>query len=136
MERTTSDLGIFLKFCSCIKVESIFQILNSPLWFNNNLRNGDYIYIKDWYNKGLRHVSDLIDERGNLYEFEALKTRHNLRGTFLEFQSLIRKIPNEWRITLDNNKVTCILNEFNVRCNIYVQQIIAEKGDAGGFMIL
>ena len=88
-------LQIRAYFCSCIKVESIFQILNSPLWFNNNLRNGDYIYIKDWYNKGLRHVSDLIDERGNLYEFEALKTRHNLRGTFLEFQSLIRKIPNE-----------------------------------------
>ena len=120
-------LQIWAHFCSCIKVESIFQILNSPLWFNNNLRNGDYIYIKDWYNKGLRHVSDLIDERGNLYEFEALKTRHNLRGTFLEFQSLIRKIPNEWRIILDNNKVTCILNKFNVRCNIYVQQIMADK---------
>ena len=52
--------------------------------------------MKDWYNKGLRHVSDLIDERGNFYEFDGVKTRYNLRGTFLGFQSL-RKIPNEWK---------------------------------------
>ena len=72
-------------------------------------------------------MSDLIDENGNFYEFEDIKNRYNLRGTFLDFQSLLRKISNEWRTILEDNKVTCILNKYNVRCSIYMQQILADK---------
>ena len=107
--------------------------MNSPLWFNSNLTNGDYFFIKDWYNKGLKHVSDLIDEHGNFYEFDVIKTRNNLRGTFLDFQSLLRKIPNEWKTILKNNKVSCILNRYNVTCSTYVQQLIADKKGCGRF---
>ena len=39
------------------------------LWHNQNLINGGNLYISDWYKKGKRYVSDLIDENGNLYEF-------------------------------------------------------------------
>ena len=120
-------LQIWAYFCKCFKVESVFQILNSPLWFNSNLTNGDYFYIKDWYNKGLRHVSDLINEHGNFYEFDAVKTRYNLRGTFWDFQSLLRKSPNEWKTILNHNKVSCILNRYNVTCSTYVQRLIADK---------
>ena len=52
-----------------------------------------YIYISDWYKKGIRYVSDLIDENGNLYEFLTLKNRSGLKGTFLDYQSVLRKIP-------------------------------------------
>ena len=114
-------------FCKCIKVDSIFTVSNSPLWFNNNLRNGDNFYIRDWYNKGIRHISDILDEHGNIYQFDGLKTRYNLRGTFLDFHSLLRKIPNEWKNILNNNKVVSILNRYNVSCNVYVQQLCAEK---------
>ena len=120
-------LQIWSYFCNCIRIESVYQILNSPLWFNNNLLNGEYFFIRDWYNKGLRHVSDLIDENGIFYEFEDIKNHYNVRGTFLDFQSLLRKIPNEWRTVLEDNKVTCILNKYNVRCSIYMQQLMADK---------
>ena len=114
-------------FCKCTKVESIFTVLNSPLWFNSNLFHGDNFYIRDWYNKGIRHISDLLDEHGDIYQFEGLKTRYNMRGTFLDYHSLLRKIPNEWKNILNNNKVVSILNKYNVNCNIYVQQLIADK---------
>ena len=126
-------LQIWAYFCKCFKVESVFQSLNSPLWFNSNLTNGDYFSIKDWYNKGLSHVSDLIGEHGNFYEFDVVKTRYNLRGTFLDFQSLLRKIPNEWKTILNNNKVSCILNRYNVICSTYVQQLTADKKECSWF---
>ena len=63
-------------------------------------------------------MADLLDEHGDIYEFETFKTRFGLRGTFLEFQSLIRKIPNRWKITLDENKNISIANRLNVKCNI------------------
>ena len=98
--------------------------------------HGDNFYIRDWYNKGLRHISDLLDEHGDIYQFEGLKTWYNMRGTFLDYHSLLRKIPNEWKNILNNNKVVSILNKYNVNCNIYVQQLIADKRDVDDFMIL
>ena len=47
---------------------------------------GEIFFIKDWYEKGVRQISDLIDEQGNIYKFEVLKTKYHLRGTFLDYQ--------------------------------------------------
>ena len=80
-------------------------------------------------------MSDLLDEQGNIYDFETFKTRFGLRGTFLDFQSLIRKIPNRWKTTLNNNKNICIINKFNVKCNVYVKLVLKDKKVAGDFMI-
>ena len=65
-------------------------------------------------------------------DFEIFKTRFGLRGTFLDFQSLIRKIPNRWKSTLNNNKNICIINKFNIKCNVYVKLGLKDKK---GFMI-
>ena len=121
-------------FCKCIKVDSIFTVLNSPFWFNNNLMNGDNFYIKDWYNKGIRYISDILDEHGNIYQFYSLKTRYNLRGTFLDFHLLLRKIPNEWKNILNNNEVVSILDK--MLAAIYMCNNVQKKKDVEDFMIL
>ena len=41
-----------------------------------------YIFINDWFNKGVRFISDLLDRKGNIYEFQTLKDIYGLRGTF------------------------------------------------------
>ena len=79
--------------------------------------------IKIGIKKGIRQAADLLDEQGNIYEFVTFKTRFGLRRTFLEFQSLIRKIPNRWKTTMDENKNISIANRLNVKCNIYLQFI-------------
>ena len=66
-----------------------------PLWYNKNLINGQNFYISDWHNKEIRYISDLFDESENLFEFDTLKNRYSLRGTFLDYQSVIRKIPKK-----------------------------------------
>ena len=55
------------------------------------------------------------------------------KGTFLAFQSLIRKISNRWKTTLNNNKNICIINKFNVKCNVYVKLIFKDKGGCRRF---
>ena len=81
------------EFCKEVKTESIKQILDSPLWYNQNLLNGLDFYIRDWHDKGIVLGSDIIDDEGNLYQFEALKTKYNLRGTNLDFRAFIRRLP-------------------------------------------
>ena len=54
------------EFCDLVNVETVCQILNSPLWYNKNLTQGINYFIKNWYEKGIRLVSDLLDQNGNL----------------------------------------------------------------------
>ena len=72
-------------------------------------------------------MSDLLDDQGNIYDFDVFKDRFGVRGTILDFQSLIRKIPNRWKILLNSNKDITIANKFNVKCNIYVQFLLKDK---------
>ena len=59
-------------FCKKVKIESVKQILDSPLWFNSNFNIGNR-FIKDWFQKGITTIYDLIDRNGNWYDFERLK---------------------------------------------------------------
>lgn len=114
-------------FCEEIKIESVCQILNSPIWNNTNMVRGQTFYIKDWFEKGIRQISDLLDNQGNFYDFETFKTIFNIRGTFLEYNALLTKIPEEWKIQIRENRITYILSSFEVRCNIYVKYLIKDK---------
>ena len=115
------------EFCKEVKTESITQILDSPLWYNQNLLNGLDFYIRDWHNKGIVLVSDIIDDEGNLYQFEALKTKYNLRGTNLDFRAFIRRLPEYWKNKINDNRIACILSKHDVRCNLYLQYLMRDK---------
>ena len=39
----------------------------------------------------------LTDIDGNIYTFERLKEVYSIKGTFLDYQTLIRKIPRTWK---------------------------------------
>ena len=108
-------------------VNQLLEILNAPLWYNKKLINGHSFFINEWYKKDIRQVSDLLNEQGNMFDFEALKTRYGIRGTFLEYEALKNKIPNRWKNMLNDNTTTCITNRFNVTCNIYLQFVLKDK---------
>ena len=47
---------------------------------------------------------------------------------FLDYQSLIHKIPNYWKNMIINNRLVSIQTKYNVTCNIYVQYLIKKRG--------
>ena len=120
-------LNSWSKFCNVCKVESVNHILCSPIWFNNNLNRGQNLYINNWFKKGIKQVSDLFDIEGNMYQFDALKETYGINGTFLDYQSLIHKIPNNWKNIIINNRQVCIQTKYNVTCNIYVKYLLKDK---------
>ena len=71
-----------VKSFNVCKVESVNNILCSPTWFNNNLNRGQNLYITNWFKKGIKQVSDLLDIDGNMYQFDALKETYGINGTF------------------------------------------------------
>ena len=75
-------------------MESIKLILCSPLWLNNNLIRGQNLYINNWFKNEIKQISDLLDIHRNFYQFDVLKEMYGVNGTFLDYTSLIHKIPN------------------------------------------
>ena len=71
---------IWSEYCKLVPVENIGHILESPLWYNDKIGRGK-VYFKNWYEKGIRVVQDIINENGSLYTFEQLKTLYNINGT-------------------------------------------------------
>ena len=65
-------LGHWALFFVKKEVEAVKQILDSPLWFNSNFNIGKLIF-KDWFQKGITTIYDLIDRNGNWIDFEKLK---------------------------------------------------------------
>ena len=80
------------EFCKILPVKNIGQVLESPLWYNENLGQGK-AFFKNWYEKGIQVLLDIISEDGEFYTFEELKAKYDIKGTFLDYHSLINNIP-------------------------------------------
>ena len=65
-------MHIWAEFCKILPVENIGQILDSPLWHNENIGHGKILF-KNWHEKGIRVVFDIIGQNGEFYTFKQIK---------------------------------------------------------------
>ena len=114
-------------FYSVIKIEELDDILCTPLWCNSNLSKNENFLFKNWFEMGVRNVIDIVDTNGYIYEFEQLKQIYNLKGTYLDYQRLINKLPKTWRDVISENNEKCKFSKFNVQINCYVKLIMKDK---------
>ena len=50
----------------------------------HNLIRGQNLYINNWFKKGIKQISNLLDINGNFYQFDVLKEMYGISGTFLD----------------------------------------------------
>ena len=96
-----------------MKIEEIVDILYSPLWCNTNLSEDGTFLIKSWFEKRIKNVIDILDANGNIYHFEQLKEAYSLKGTFLDYQGLINKLPRTWLEAINEQKDKCVFLKYN-----------------------
>ena len=61
------------------------QILTTPLWYNKALSDETF-YISQWYSKGIRSISDVLDDNGQFRSLDTMKNLYNLRNiNFLHY---------------------------------------------------
>ena len=56
-----------------------------------------------------------------------------MAGTFLDYQRLITKIPEQWKVIISDNGNVHITNLFNVTCSLYTKFLIKDKKECGTF---
>ena len=115
------------KFCNSVPIEKVEHILFSPIWFNSNITQGQNLFIKEWHRKGIRNIIDLLDLNGQFYHFEDLKHNYNIQGTFLDYLSVLRRIPAIWKTKINQNLQVCQLLKHNVAQNYYIQILCSDK---------
>ena len=120
-------LESWIQYIRSVKTDSLVKIMYSPLWGNTQINeNGNYI-VNEWYNKGIRNVMDLIDENGLIYEFQELKQRYDIPGTYLDYIRLINKIPKRWRDVIKEDSRKNASLRYNVQVNCYVFYLLRKR---------
>ena len=68
-------------------------ILKSSLFYNRNIMiNGKPIFYKNWYEKGLRFVNDLIKVDGKFYKQEEINDIFGISLNFLQYLGIINSV--------------------------------------------
>lgn len=119
-------MTIWSEFCRIVPIDNIDQVLESPIWYNEHIDHGR-LFLKNWFDNGIRVIYDIIDKNGAFYTFEQLQAMYNVRGTFLDYQHIVHNIPQSWKALINDNRVFIRENKCNVICNIYVKQLIKVK---------
>ena len=53
------------------------------------------IYIKQWFQKGIAHINDLITEDGNFLSLEKLQDLYKVRTNFLTYHGIVAAIKRD-----------------------------------------
>ena len=94
-------MQVWSDFCKAVPFENIKQILICPLWHNERIGNAQ-LFLRNWCDKGIRVVYDIISEEGVFYSFEQLKAKYNIKGTFLDYR-VNEYIPQaKWQAEMGN----------------------------------
>ena len=77
---------------------STHDIQNQLIWFNRYITiDKKPFFWKDWYQKGIIFIRDLLDENGNFLTQDQLKVKYNLNCNFLDVLKIRQSIPYSWR---------------------------------------
>ena len=83
------------------------QIKNQIIWFNSFIKakDGKPLFFKNWYNKGIIYLEQLLDRFGN-YKSLAELQQYVKEINFLELHRLHKAIPKEWLRAIKNEVKT------------------------------
>ena len=85
------------------------------IWYNRNIMIANKVVWKPiWYSRGIKYISDLLDNDGNFLSCKEFEEKYGLPNSFLDYVSIIHAIPWGWRQQLKvktekttQNKLSC-----------------------------
>ena len=113
-------------------IKTIDEIFHSPIWSNSKMKDKGNLIFKNWSDKGINLIIDLLDENsrenGYFLTFEDLKSKFNINGTFLEYQRVIKAIPGDWKTAIKNTEGEKINTlKYEVKRSTYVSILMKSK---------
>ena len=83
------------------------SVKNQIIWNNQNIAvDGKSIFFRNWFNKDIVYISDLLDEDSNFHSLAGLKDKFQINPPFTVYYGLLKAIPKEWKTALQNEPHT------------------------------
>ena len=121
-------------------VKNNFQ--NIPVWYNSNIKiSGKPVFIKEWYEKGIKIVQDFFDSDCNVLTLEKFQRLYNLQGVcVMKYNSIISAMSTYLRsISIDRHSIKQNINPcmpvffepvlLHEKCSKIIYNILNEKED-------
>ena len=89
-------LRAYAALISSIEIEDA-EIGSCSVWYSDQTKFKDSIN-RQWKNKHLCIIDDLIDSSGEILNFERFKAKFQINTTYLDYIGLVRSLPRNWRI--------------------------------------
>ena len=96
----------------------------TPLWYNSDVKiGGKGIFLKEWWDKGIRLINDLLDDNGKLLEREDCEKRFSIKIQFLHYYALCQIIKCKYKAQLN----TCYIKLNEPLCLAYISHLLKDK---------
>lgn len=90
-----------------VVIKSWEDYMSQPLWNNHKFKiESQSIFYKTWYDKGIKNVHDLLDEKGEIINFKIFKDRFNLQMNFLTYMGITQVVATDMKKYNFTNKAS------------------------------
>ena len=90
------------------------------IWNNKEIKiEGKSVFYKHYFDKDIKHTSDLIYNMSNIESFNAVKDAGLTRSNFLVWTGLRQSVPPKLRVNMPNFKVVFDFENFKCHDNYY-----------------
>ena len=74
-----------------------FDQAQDLILFNNKevLIEGKPLFLRDWFNKGILSIQDLLDDAGNILSYQEFNNKCSCKSNFLQYYQVISAIPKD-----------------------------------------
>ena len=57
--------------------------------------NGKTLFLRDWFNKGILSIQDLLDDAGHILSYQEFNNKYSCKSNFLQYYQVISAIPKD-----------------------------------------
>ena len=111
-QKNTVWKDVLLSWEKVIEKEQNFNwhfFLANPIWFNNKIKiDNTSIFYKEWFEKGVRSINDLINEDGTYLTLDQFQEKYKIVVNFLKYNSIISAIRQAKRsFNMGESRLVC-----------------------------
>ena len=106
--------------------EDHYNVFKHIIWNNKRIKiEGKSVFYKHYFDKDIKHTSDLIYSMSNIESFNVVRDAGLTRSNFLVWTGLRQSVPPKLRVNVPNFKVVFDLENF--KCHNYYSNLIKQK---------
>ena len=102
----TDVLKAYVTFTEKVKRKALNSFFEMPIFNNPEIKlNHECIFWKEWINKGIYYINDIVTDNLSFYQFNEFKRIYNTKTDFVSYNGLICQLKKIYRSIIKENEI-------------------------------